>query len=218
MKYVVLMLATRAGEIAFADDANATIGFLIGVLKDTADPAAQADLLKGMNAAMEGKRNVKMPAGWQEVYAKLSQSPSEEVRTQGAKLAAVFGDAGTLEAMKKVVLDPTKPAEERNKALESLISKNDATLATLLQQLLKDPAVAEAALKGLAGTDDPKTPTVILTAYPTLDQPARRAAINTLSFRPAFAKALMKSVKESKIPTKDLTAYTVPELRSFNDK
>ena len=50
------------------------IGLLIGVLKDTADPAAQADLLKGMNAAMEGKRNVKMPAGWQEVYAKTLAS------------------------------------------------------------------------------------------------------------------------------------------------
>jgi putative heme-binding domain-containing protein len=218
MKSVVLMLAIVAGGIAFADDADDTIGLLIGVLKDTADPAAQADLLKGMNAAMEGKRNVKMPAGWQDVYAKLSQSQSEEVRKQGAKLAAVFGDAGTLEAMKRVVLDPTKPAEERNKALESLIGKNDATLAKLLQQLLKDPAVAEAALKGLAGTDDPKTPAVILAAYPTLDQPAKRAAINTLSFRPAFAKSLMKSVKEGKIPTKDLTAYTVRQLRSFNDK
>jgi putative heme-binding domain-containing protein len=219
MKYaLLLLLALFIAPCAFADDADDTIGLLIGVLKDTADPAAQADLLKGMNAAMEGKRNVKMPAGWQDVYAKLSQSPSEEVRKQGAKLAAVFGDAGTLEAMKKLVLDPTKPAEERNKALESLIGKNDATLAALLQQLLKDPAVAEAALKGLAGTDDPKTPAVILAAYPTLDQPARRAAINTLSFRPAFAKALMKSVKEGKIPTKDLTAYTVRQLRSFNDK
>lgn len=219
MKYVVLlMLALFTGAFAFADDADDTIGLLIGVLKDTADPAAQADLLKGMNAAMEGKRNVKMPAGWQDVYAKLSQSPNEEVRKQGAKLAAIFGDAGTLEAMKQVVLDPKKPADERNKALDSLIAKNDLGLAPLLQGLLKDPALAEAALKGLAGTDDAKTPAVILAAYPSLDQPAKRAAINTLSFRPAFAKSLMKAVKDGRIPTKDLTAYTVRQLRSFNDK
>src|SRR4051812_8395468 len=221
MKVVVLllmMLALFASAMAFADDADDTLGLLIRVLKDTADPAAQADLLKGMNDAMAGKRNVKMPPGWQEVYANLSQSPNEEVRKQGAKLAAIFGDAGTLEAMKKVVLDPKKPADERNKALESLIGKNDPGLATLLQGLVKDPALAEPALKGLAGTDDAKTPAVILAAYPTLDQPAKRAAINTLSFRPAFAKALMKAVKEGKIPTKDQTAYTVRQLRSFNDK
>src|SRR5438874_6964479 len=116
---VLFLIGSGAIVAAAADNAGGgddTIGLLIGVLKDTADPAAQADLLKGMNAAMEGKRNVKMPAGWQEVYAKLSQSPDEEVRKQGAKLAAVFGDAGTLEAMKKLVLDPAKPAEERNKA------------------------------------------------------------------------------------------------------
>jgi len=88
----------------------------------------------------------------------------------------------------------------------------------LLQSLLKDPVLAEPALKGLASTDDPKTPAAILAAYPDLSQPAKRAAINTLSFRPAFAKGLMQAVKDNKIPRKDLTAYTVRQLRSFGDK
>jgi putative heme-binding domain-containing protein len=83
---------------------------------------------------------------------------------------------------------------------------------------LKDKALAEPALKALATTDDPKTPAAILDAYPTLDLPAKRAAINTLSFRPALAKALMKAVKANKIPKTDLTAYTVRQLRSLNDK
>jgi putative heme-binding domain-containing protein len=78
--------------------------------------------------------------------------------------------------------------------------------------------VRETALKGLAGTDDPKTAAAILDAYPSFDQPAKRAAINTLSFRPTSARALMKAVKDGKIPTKDLTAYTVRQLRSFGDK
>jgi putative heme-binding domain-containing protein len=200
------------------DNGDDTIGLLIGVLKDTSDPAAQADMLKGMNAAMEGKRNVKMPAGWQDVYATLSKSPNEEVRKQAQKLSAVFGDAGTLDAMKKTAQDPSKPTEERIKALDSLIGKGDATLPTLLQGLLKDPAVREVALKGLAGTDDPKTVAAILDAYSTFDGPAKRAAINTLSFRPTSAKALMKAVQGGKIPSKDLTAYTVRQLRSFGDK
>jgi putative heme-binding domain-containing protein len=91
-------------------------------------------------------------------------------------------------------------------------------LPALLQGLLKDPALAESALKGLAGTDDPKTPAAILEAYPSLDGPAKRAAINTLSFRPALARHLMKAVKENKIPKRDLTAYTVRQLRTLNDK
>jgi putative heme-binding domain-containing protein len=217
MKWCLVMLVLLAGSMALAEEDD-TIGLLIGVLKDTADPAAQADMLKGMNAAMEGKRNVKMPPAWTEVYPKLSQSPSEDVRQQAQKLSAVFGDAGTLEAMRKTVLDSTKSADERVKALESLIAKNDASLPALLHGLLKDPLLAEPALKGLAGTDDPRMPSAILQAYPALDQPSKRAAINTLSFRPANARALMKAVKEGKIPTKDLTAYTVRQLRSFGDK
>jgi putative heme-binding domain-containing protein len=213
---VATVPAARAQEAAGGEDD--TIGLLVGVLKDTPDPAAQADMLRGINAALEGKRNVKMPAGWQELYPKLAESPNDEVRKQSAKLSAIFGDASTLDAMRKVVLDPSKPPTDRNKALESLLGKNDAALAPLLQGLLKDPAVRESALKGLAGTDDPKTPTAILEAYPSFDETAKRAAVNTLSFRPRFAKALMAAVKEGKVSTKDLTAYTVRQLRSFNDK
>src|SRR6266566_3405447 len=105
---VLFFIGSGAIVAAAADNAGGggddTIGLLIGVLKDTADPAAQADLLKGMNAAMEGKKNVKRPAGWQDVYAKLSQSPSEEVKKEAQKLSAVFGDAGTLDAIRNIVL------------------------------------------------------------------------------------------------------------------
>src|SRR5438270_5717784 len=109
MKWLLLVLIAIGGVARAADDSDDTLGVLLGVLKDTSDPAAQADMLRGMNAAMEGKRNVKMPAGWQEVYAKLSQSPSDEVKRQAQKLSATFGDTATLDAMKKVVADPSKP-------------------------------------------------------------------------------------------------------------
>jgi putative heme-binding domain-containing protein len=200
------------------DNSDDTIGLLVGVLRDTADPAAQADVLKGMNAALEGKRNVKMPAGWSELYPRLTNSPSDEVRKEAAKLSAIFGDAGALEAMRKTVLDTGKPAEERNKALESLLGKSDPSLPALLQSLLHDPSLRESALKGLAGVDDPKTADAILAAYPTFDAPAKRAAVNTLSFRPRLARALMAAVKSGRVSAKDLTAYTVRQLRSFNDK
>src|SRR5438105_10162602 len=107
MKWLLLIVLAFGG-MARADDSDETLGLLIGVLKDTSDPAAQADMLKGMNAAMEGKRNVKMPAGWPELYPTLAKSNNEDVRKQAQKLSAIFGDAGTLDIMKKAVLDPSK--------------------------------------------------------------------------------------------------------------
>src|SRR5687768_5856890 len=195
-----------------------TIGLLIGVLNQTDDPAAQADMLKGLNAAMEGKKGVKMPAGWPELYARLANSTNETVKAEARKLAAVFGDASTLEAMKKLALDPAKDKSERNKALDSLIGKGDPSLVPTLQSLVKDPAVRESAIKGLAGFDDPKTPAVLIAAYGSFDTPSKLAAINTLASRKPYAKELMKAVQAGKIPAKELTAATVRTLRQHADK
>jgi putative heme-binding domain-containing protein len=200
------------------DGGDDTIGLLIGVLKETDDPGAQADMLKGLNAAMEGKKGVKMPAGWPELYARLAKSTNDTVKAEARKLSAVFGDASTLEAMKKVALDASKDKAERNKALDSLIGKGDAGLVPALQVLVKDPAVREAAIKGLAGFDDAKTPAVIVQAYGSFDTPAKLAAINTLASRKPYAKELMKAVQGGKIPAKELTAATVRTLRQHGDK
>src|SRR3954470_1228781 len=146
MVVLVVVLVSAGSVVRGKAGGDDTIGLLVGVLKDTTDAAAQADMLRGMNAALEGKRNVKMPAGWAELYRKLSASPSDDVRNQAAKLSALFGDTSTLDAMRKTVQDGSKPPAERVRALESLLGKNDASLAPLLHGLLKDPAVREEAL------------------------------------------------------------------------
>src|SRR5688572_9924787 len=125
---LIVALGFPAPAAPAQDGGDDTIGLLIGVLKDTDDPAAQADMLKGLNAAMEGKKGVKMPAGWPELYARLANSTNETVKAEARKLAAVFGDASTLEAMKKLALDPAKDKSERNKALDSLLGKGDPSL------------------------------------------------------------------------------------------
>src|SRR3954465_13903181 len=110
---VLVVVLVSAGSVGGGQDGgDDTIGLLVGVLKDTADPAAQADMLRGMNAALEGKRNVKMPAGWAELYPKRSASSSDDVRKQAAKLSALFGDISTLDAMRKTLRDASKPPAE----------------------------------------------------------------------------------------------------------
>lgn len=226
MKYLALsvmvtaLLAPRglAAEKAAEGGGDDTLALLVDVLKTTDDPAAQADMLRGLVAAMEGKRNVKMPAGWPELAARFAKSPNEEVRKTSQALSAVFGDAGTLDAMKKTVADAAQPVEQRRKALESLLQKGDPALAGLLQSLLKDKDLREQAVKGLATIDDPKTPAAILGGYPTFDASTRLAAVNALAVRTAWAKDLMAAVKEKKVPAGDLTAYTIRQLRTLGDK
>lgn len=220
MKSLLIALLLAAVPIRAEDKPDESLDLLVTVIAATEEPAAQADMLRGLASALEGKKNVKMPTGWAELSPKLVKSSNEEVRKLAAQLSAAFGDVGTLDAMKKTAADGTKPAADRIKAIESLLTKPDPALAALLQSLLKDKAagLAEAAIKGLGVIEDAKTPAALLEAYPALDADARRAALNLLSFRKNYAQALVAAIKSGQIPPKELTAYTVRQLRNHNDK
>lgn len=202
------------------DDSGVAV--LVEVLATSDDPEFQLDILKGINAAIEGRRRVEAPAGWAAVRDKLLESKNADVRAQARALAGVFGDDVAFEAMRKTLADAAAPAAERVRALESLRSAHDPGLAPTLQALVADenadPALRAAALQGLSDYDDPNTPKVILAAYPTLDIPARNAALNTLAGRPAYAKAMIAAVRAERLPRKDLTAFTVRLLRDLGDK
>ncbi|HSI35543.1 MAG: c-type cytochrome [Phycisphaerae bacterium] len=222
MKLAVALLAVVVFAFpARAADNDDNLDLLVTVIASTDDPAAQADMLRGLAAALEGKKNVKMPAGWAQLSPKLAASPNAEVKTIAAKLSAAFGDVSSLDAFKKTAADAKAAPAERVKAIESLLAKPDASLAPLFQSLLADkaPGVAESAIKGL-GTlpEDARTSAALFDAYKGLDADAQRAALNLLSFKKGYARQLVDAIKANKVPPKDLTAYTVRQLRNHEDK
>jgi len=52
-----------------SQDAEA-LAALVGVLKESDDPAFHLDILKGISAALKGQRNINMPKGWNEIAPK----------------------------------------------------------------------------------------------------------------------------------------------------
>ena len=91
----------------------------------------------------------------------------------------------------------------RQAALTALVAAKDAKLLPVLQKLIGDPAMRGAAIKALAGYDDPATPGLLLRVYASLNPAERRDVLNTLAARPGYAKALMDAVaaKKSHRPT-----------------
>jgi putative heme-binding domain-containing protein len=87
-----------------------------------------------------------------------------------------------------------------------------------LQQLVAEPAMRGAALRGLAAYDDSKTPTIILAAFPSLRSEEKRDALHTLAARAGYAKALLAAVTAKKIAATDIPADIVRQLRSLHDK
>jgi putative heme-binding domain-containing protein len=211
----LLFLGGTAPLRAQSDDA---LPALVEMLGQTDDPQFHLDVLKGLSEGLKGRRAVKMPAGWEEISLKLGKSPNPQVRELAQSLSLTFGSPSALAALRHVLMDVKADPTARKNALESLLQAKDKTLASDLAGLVQDPVLRSPALRGLANFDDPKTPSLIVGLYPKLESGEKKVALNTLAARVAFAKPLLAAVADKTIPSRDLTADIVRQLRNFKDK
>ena len=212
---IVCVAAPRPGRAD--DESSSGLDALVELLGSNDDPQFQLDVLKGMNDGLKGRREVKMPAGWEAVAAKLSRSTSAPVRELAQSLSVTFGSASALAALRATLLNSSAAPAARSNALVSLLAAKDKNLPAVLQLLLKDALMRGGTLRGLAAYDDAKTPSAILDVYPSLTSVEKKDALNTLASRAAFARPLLAAVGEKIIPAKELTADIVRSLRNFKD-
>jgi putative membrane-bound dehydrogenase-like protein len=203
-------------RIASSGTAEA-IALLINSLANVEDAATQLIFLHGINDALKGRRQVAMPEAWPKVFERLSRSGQAEVRAQAVTLAVTFGDRRAMEEMRRVLTRRDAGVTLRQNALASLLGARDKDLAPILQELVADPALRSAALRGLASYEDPKTPSIILEAYPVLRSEEKRDALNTLASRPAYAKALLGAIAAKKLAAAEVPADLVRQLRNLRD-
>ncbi len=214
MRIIALVfLLSTAGQA----DGGDGLAVLVEALKASDDPQFHLDVLSGIRDGLQGRRRVKMPAGWPDLSAKLAGSPQASVRTLVRELSLTFGDLSALEALRRTLADGKAATSERLWALSALLGAQDPGLAAALHPLLKEPALRGAAIRGLAAYDDPKTPAAVLEVYGALDVSERRDAVNTLIARLAYARDLLVAVDRKAVPRSDLSAATVRQLREFKD-
>lgn len=194
------------------------IAFLVDQLgKNSADAVpVQKSLLGGLNEALKGQRQVPMPAGWPTVYARLHDSQDADVRNQSMALAVTFGDPRAMRELREILVASTD-SSARQKALASLLSARDKELAPVLQKLVADQMIRGAAIRGLAAYDDPQTPALLLSAYASLGGTEKRDALNTLASRLSYAKELLQAIGSKKIPSGDVSADVIRQLRNLKD-
>src|SRR4051812_45015783 len=95
------------------------------LLSTSDDPAVQRDVLRGMSDALAGRRTVPAPAGWAEVYRKLSASPDAEVREKVLALSVLFGDPQALLTLKRTAQDVKASKGARARAVEVLLDRGE---------------------------------------------------------------------------------------------
>jgi putative membrane-bound dehydrogenase-like protein len=172
---------------------------------------------RGLQEGAKGKRNLPMPKDWTAAFEALMKSPDAAIRNQALGLAAVFGDKNALGALRKVLADTKADAAARLAALTALVDAKDAETVPLLQAALSEKELRGPALRALAAFDDAKTPAAILAQYGNLALTEKRDALGTLASRTSFAKELMNAVAAKKVPSTDVPAEIVRQLRGYND-
>ncbi len=207
-----------ARRVATLPKSDAGINALVELIARNNRVEARHDIVQGILQGFEGKRSVTMPAAWPGAYAALQQADHATLRERALQLALVFDDPTALASLRVQAANRTAPAEARRQALQALVAKKPQDLATLLLDLVADPAVQGSALRGLAEYDHPQTVETVLARYATLPAAARQDALQTLSARPVWAMAMLDAVEAQRIPRSDLTAYTARQLQSLGHK
>jgi putative heme-binding domain-containing protein len=182
-----------------------------------ATPDAALLLLRGMNDGYRGRKDVPAPADWSATADKLAGLESSEARSLAKAVSITFGDPKAFAAMRTVLADTKASVPERQAALTALVNGRDKELAPILQKLVGEPALRSAAIRALAGFDDPKTPAVILGGWKSFPADERRDALNTLASRPAYADALLDAIGNKQVAQADVSADIVRAMRNLKD-
>jgi putative heme-binding domain-containing protein len=160
---------------------------------------------------------VAAPAGWNALESTLAAAPDAETQRLARNLGTVFGSARALDSLRAIASNAQAASADRTAALETLLRTRDATLVPLLQKLTAEPGIRATALRGLAGFDDAKTPSVLLAGFSQFNATEQRDALNTLASRSTYARPLVEAVRSGAVPKAALTADLVRQLRSLKD-
>lgn len=212
-----LSLSLALGLFSSVVLAEGPLDRLTALAAGTPDPALRRDVLRGMEAALRGRNGVAAPAGWNTLESTLAASPDAEIRRLARDLGTVFGSPRALEALREIASDAKAVPADRTAALDTLLRTRDAGLVPLLQKLAAEPGVRGTAIRGLAGFDDARTPSVLLAGFAGFNAAEQRDALNTLASRTAYARPLVEAVAAGKVPKAALTADLVRQLRSLKD-
>src|SRR4030095_16665733 len=114
------------------------------------------------------------------------------VRDLVQSLGTIFGSSDAFAALRKAAADANAPADQRRKAIESLVAGKDGETPSLLRTLVKEPGPLRAdALAGLAAFNEADTVDLIISVYSKLSVEEKRDALGTLASRPAWAKSFV---------------------------
>jgi putative membrane-bound dehydrogenase-like protein len=225
-RYVQLGVGSRIGivgrhiarRVAAMPSNQAGLQLLLDALPSVEQAATVRVLLEGILTGLEGARNQPMPDAWPETYVKLRRSSDDSIQQLSLRLALHFNDKTAIRALREQAADNSRPASDRQRAIQALVMNRTSGFELQLLELIHDPATRAAAVRGLAEYNHPDTARVLLDLYSMADATLRQDILQTLAARVSWAKSLIDALEANRIRPSELSAFTARQLHSLGDK
>jgi len=148
--------------------------------------------------------------------------PSSPIGVDGAILLAAWGDPKGLSAARGLLAESSRNEDERLRALASLIVARDDSIGDEAARLLGDPKGGSVEFRGrilaaLGRLDDPKVGTSVIAAFPRMEPGLQPKAIELLTQRPSWSRALVAAIAAKSIPASVVNANQLRKLQSTKD-
>lgn len=176
------------------------------------------DLLAALQAGLAGRKGLPLPKPWTALAETLQAHPDNRVRMQALELSYQFGDPAITPLLLKNVADAKKSPSERERAMQLLARGKDAKLAEQLPSLLNDKALRTATIRALALYDLETTPNLLLSNFKNFTNEQQLSAVETLSSRKPWARALLTALADKQLARADVPVYLARQIEQFKDK
>jgi hypothetical protein len=124
----------------------------------------QLNMLLGLRDAVDGRYDMKSPAGWSQLYPKLRAVGGEPARI-ALQLSQQFGDTVAAEAMLATLQDASASLPDRRQSLQGLAGRRRVELRSQLVELMSDKLLRRDAIRAVAAFDDEDLGKALLQRY-----------------------------------------------------
>jgi putative heme-binding domain-containing protein len=192
-------------------------GALLAGLASAVDRDAVASLLAGAVEGLKGAGAVPPPAGADCVLKPWFHASDPALRRLATFLAAAWGNADAVGALRREMNDPAAAVDHREAALAKLAELRPAWLPGDLIALLQSKEIAGAALRALPAFADSRVADSILAALPAMNAATRMTAIDALAARADSARKLLEQVALGKIDRQGITPGQARQVSQLGD-
>ena len=172
----------------------------------------RVQLLEGMRDALDGRSDLKTPANWKTVFAKLKQTKDKSAAL-ATDISQHFGDTEATNRALATLKESKNPTDLRRKALQSLAAQQRPELLKELPNLLNESVLRFDVIRAIANFDHEPLGKTLLERYPKFNETEKAEAIQTLAARPKYGWLLTQALSKNTIPKRDVPSYTARQLR-----